>query len=73
VVVTLEEKTSTPKSFSTRRGLCRGTLYGHENTDAQTEIIKIAALLHDIGKIGIGDTLLGKTGPNDGRRVYGDH
>jgi HD-GYP domain-containing protein (c-di-GMP phosphodiesterase class II) len=32
-------------------------------TDEEVEIIRIAALMHDVGKIGIQDNILGKAGP----------
>ncbi len=63
LVVTLEAKDIYTKGHSQRvEAYAEELCMAMRMPMAQTEIIKIAALLHDIGKIGIGDTILGKPG-----------
>ena len=63
LVVTLEAKDIYTKGHSQRvEAYAEEICMAMRMPMAQTEIIKIAALLHDIGKIGIGDTILGKPG-----------
>jgi len=63
LVVTLEAKDIYTKGHSQRvEAYAEEICMTMRMPMAQTEIVKIAALLHDIGKIGIGDTILGKPG-----------
>lgn len=63
LVVTLEAKDIYTKGHSQRvEAYAEEICMAMRMPMSQTEIVKIAALLHDIGKIGIGDTILGKPG-----------
>jgi len=63
LVVTLEAKDIYTKGHSQRvEAYAEEICMAMKMPMSQTEIVKIAALLHDIGKIGIGDTILGKPG-----------
>ena len=63
LVVTLEAKDIYTKGHSQRvEAYAAEICIAMKMPMSHTEIVKIAALLHDIGKIGIGDTILGKPG-----------
>lgn len=63
LVVTLEAKDIYTRGHSQRvEAYAEEICMAMKMPMTQTETVKIAALLHDIGKIGIGDTILGKPG-----------